>query len=226
MTRSTLYAMGLALTLWSAAATALESDIDAYSAYGTPKYQANFNHFDYVNADAPKGGEIRLTASGSFDSLNPLILSGTPAAGLFKLFDSLLKPADDEPDSAYGLVARAMALSADRSAVTFTLRPEARFNDGTPITAADIVWSFDALKRQGHPYFRLEYAAVKAAETLDEHNVRFTFRVAGDRQLPLVVGQMPILSRAWFAKHRFDKASLVPMGTTGPDRVSAADPGA
>src|SRR3954466_630418 len=99
----------------------IAAGLDGYSAYGTPKYQANFAHFDYVNANAPKGGEIRLTASGSFDSLNPLILSGTPADGLFKLFDSLLKPADDEVGTAYGLVAKSMELSADNRSVTFAM---------------------------------------------------------------------------------------------------------
>jgi microcin C transport system substrate-binding protein len=209
-----------------ALANAAQADgLSAYSAYGTPKYQANFPHFDYVNADAPKGGEIRLTASGSFDSLNPLILSGTPAAGLFKLFDSLLKPADDEVDSAYGLVAKSMELAADMGSVTFALRPEARFNDGTALTASDVVWSFETLKRQGHPYFRLEYAPVASAEALDDHTVRFRFKSAGDRQLPLVVGQMPILSRAWFAKRRFDRPTLEPLLTSGPYRVVAVDPG-
>jgi microcin C transport system substrate-binding protein len=208
-----------------AAHGALADGLSAYSAYGTPKYQANFPHFDYVNANAPKGGEIRLTASGSFDSLNPLILSGTPAAGLFKLFDSLLKPADDEVDSAYGLVAKSMELSADLSAVTFALRPEARFHDGTPLTAHDVVWSFETLKRHGHPYFRLEYAPVAGAEALNDHTVRFRFKTAGDRQLPLVVGHMPILSRAWFAKRRFDRPTLEPLLTSGPYRVAAVDPG-
>lgn len=198
---------------------------DGYSAYGTPKYHADFQHFDYVNADAPKGGEIRLTASGSFDSVNPLILTGTPAAGLFKLFDSLLKSADDEPDSAYGLVAKSMDIAADGGAVTFALRPEARFNDGTPLTASDVVWSFETLKNHGHPYFRLEYAEVASAEALDDHSVRFRFRVSGDRQMPLVVGQMPILSRLFFTKHRFDLATLVPMVTSGPYRIAAIDPG-
>src|SRR3954453_3323143 len=127
--------------------------LDGYSAVGTPKYETNFQHFDYVNANAPKGGEIRLTAAGSFDSLNPLILAGTPAAGLFKLFDSLLKTADDEVGTAYGLVAKSMELSADNRVVTFAMRPEARFNDGTPLTAADVVWSLETLKRHGHPYF-------------------------------------------------------------------------
>jgi microcin C transport system substrate-binding protein len=199
--------------------------LSAYSAYGTPKYRADFQHFDYVNANAPKGGEIRMTASGSFDSLNPLILSGAPAAGLFKLFDSLLKPADDEIDSAYGLVAKSMELSADLGEVTFALRPEARFHDGTPLTAGDVVWSFETLKHKGHPYFRLEYAPVAAAEALDDHTVRFRFKRAGDRQLPLVVGQMPILSRIWFAKRKFDRPSLEAMVTSGPYRIASFEPG-
>ena len=198
--------------------------LDGYSAYGTPKYTTNFQHFDYVNANAPKGGEIRLTASGSFDSLNPLILAGTPADGLFKLFDSLLKPADDEVGTAYGLVAKSMELSADNLSVTFAMHPEARFNDGTPLTASDVVWTFETLKRHGHPYFRLEYAPVASAEALDDHTVRFRLRDP-DRQMPLVVGQMPILSRAWFAKRTFARQSLEPMVTSGPYRVAAVDVG-
>jgi microcin C transport system substrate-binding protein len=137
----------------------------------------------------------------------------------------LLKAADDEVDSAYGLVAKSMEIAADQGSVTFVLRPEARFNDGTKLTASDVVWTFDTLKRQGHPYFRLEYQAVSSAEALDDHTVRFRFREHGDRQLPLVVGRMPILSRAWFAKHRFDQTSLIPMVTSGPYRIAAIDPG-
>src|SRR5262249_267919 len=130
--------------IWSAGAvdaTARAEDIKpvhALTMYGPPKYPATFTHFDYVNPDAPKGGDVRYGRVGSFDSLNPFILKGVPAGGVGMTFDTLMVASDDEPSSWYGLLAETMEMPEDRSWVIFNLRPNARFRDGSPVTAADI----------------------------------------------------------------------------------------
>jgi microcin C transport system substrate-binding protein len=191
------------------------------SLFGDLKYPPGFTHFDYVNPDAPKGGTIKYNAIGTFDSFNPFILKGDPAAGAGLMFDTLMARSDDEPASSYGLVAQSVEVAPDKKSVIYDLRPEARFWDGTPITANDVVWTFDTLKAKGAPPYRLIYADVLKAEALGSHRVRFAFRTATNRQLPLIIGDMPVLSKAYWSKRDFANSSLdIPMGS-GPYRIAS-----
>jgi microcin C transport system substrate-binding protein len=199
--------------------------------HGQPKYPANFTHFSYVNPAAPKGGELRAYGLGTFDSLNPFIIKGvTPAAPgvadvMGMTFDTLMAPAADEPDSEYGLIAESAEVPADRSWVIFNLRKEAHFNDGSPVTADDVVFSFNILRTKGAPFYRAYYHAVTKVEKLDDHKVRFTFAAGNNNELPSILGQLPVLSSAYWQKHPFDQTSLdAPLGS-GPYKVAKVDPG-
>jgi len=195
------------------------------SMYGDLKYQAGFSHFDYANPDAPKGGDVHLSAIGTFDSLNPFILKGVPAAGIGQVFDTLAVESADEPFSEYGLVAETIEIPADRSWVAFTLRQEARFHDGSAVTADDVVWTFDTLKTKGHPFYRSYYARVAKAEAIGDRKVKFTFSAGDNRELPLIVGQLPVLSKKYWSTHDFEKTTLeAPLGN-GPYKVESVDPG-
>ncbi|HEX3175625.1 MAG TPA: extracellular solute-binding protein [Methylomirabilota bacterium] len=195
------------------------------SMYGDLKYGPGFAHFDYVNPRAPKGGTVTLSAIGTFDSLNPFILKGVPAVGLGNVFDTLMVGASDEAFAQYGLVAETVETPSDRSWVAFTLRPQARFHDGTPITVGDVIWTFETLKAKGHPFYRSYYAHVARVESDGPRRVRFTFSGGTNRELPLIVGQMPVLSKAWWSGRDFARTSLeAPLGS-GPYRVAAIDPG-
>ena len=195
------------------------------SLFGDLKYGPDFKHFDYVNPDAPKGGAVKYSAIGTFDTLNPFTLKGVTAAGIGLTFDTLMVSASDEPASAYGLVAESVAVAPDRRSVLYTIRKEARFHDGTPITADDVVWTFDTLKAKGHPRYRLYYAEVVKAEKEGERGVRFTFRSTDNRELPQIVGEMPVLSKAYWSTHDFEKTTLDPPLGSGPYKVETVDPG-
>lgn len=195
------------------------------SMFGDLKYGPDFKQFDYVNPNAPKGGQVKLAAIGSFDSLNPYILKGIPAANLGLTADTLLRSSDDEAFAEYGLIAKSVEIAPDHASVTFILRPEARWHDGTPITVADVIFSFETLKTKGHPTFRAYYADVVAAEKTGEHKVRFRFRNGDNRELPLILGQMAILSKAYYTKVDFEKTTLTPPLANGPYRVESVDPG-
>jgi len=217
-------AAGGAAALALAAAPAV-SVSHGFAMHGDLKYGPGFAHFEYVNPRAPKGGEVRLAAIGTFDSLNPFILKGIPAAGLGEVFDTLTVGAADEPFSQYGLVAETIETPADRSWVAFTLRRGARFHDGSPITADDVVWTFETLKRKGHPFYRAYYRHVLRAEKAGERRVKFVFERGDNRELPLIVGQMPVLSRAYWAGRDFEKTTLEPPLGSGPYRVETVEPG-
>jgi microcin C transport system substrate-binding protein len=196
------------------------------SIYGELKYPPDFTHFDYARPDAPKGGDVKLAAVGTFDSLNPFILKGVPAAGLGLTFQTLLADAEDEASAAYGLVAQSVEVPPDRSWVIFTLRPEARFQDGTPVTADDVIFSFNTVMEKGHPFYHAYYASVLRAEKLGERKVKFVFKVGHNRELPFILGNgLPILSKAYFGTHTFDKTTLQPILGSGPYKVVAVDPG-
>jgi microcin C transport system substrate-binding protein len=195
------------------------------SMYGELKYPPGFAHFAYVDPRAPKGGAVTLSAIGTYDSLNPFILKGVPAAGLGQTFDTLLVGSADEALAEYGLVAETVETPADRSWVAFTLRRQARFHDGSPITVDDVVWTFETLRAHGHPFFRSYYAAVARVEPAGPRRVRFTFRAGVNRELPLIVGQMPVLPKAWWAGREFTRTTLEPLLGSGPYRVEAVDPG-
>ena len=194
--------------------------------HGDLKYGADFRHLDYVNPDAPKGGELRRAVRGTFDNLNPFLIKGVPAHGRHLVFESLLKRTWDEPFSLYGLIAESVEVPDDRSFVTFMLRPEARFHDGRPITVDDVVFSWEILKEKGRPNHRLYYKQVRRIERPDERSIRFVFDAASpDRELPLILGLMPILSKSYYAKVEFKKTTLVPPVGSGPYRIESVDPG-
>ena len=198
----------------------------ALSLYGDVKYPADFTHFDYVNPDAPKGGTVRdFTVGTSFDTFNPFVLKGVPAAGAGLLFDTLTVRAEDEPATAYGLVAQSMEMPKDRTWVLYHLRPEARFNDGSPITADDVLWTFNTLREKGRPLYRVYYGDVTKAEKTDDHSIKFTFKNGENRELAQILGEMPVLSKAYFSSHDFERASLeAPLGS-GPYKLDSYEPG-
>jgi microcin C transport system substrate-binding protein len=173
------------------------------SMHGDLKYGPGFKHFEYANPAATKGGDVRLAAIGTFDNLNPFILRGVAAAGLGGTFDTLMAGSLDEAFSQYGLIAETIEVPADRSWVAFTLRPEARFNDGSPITVEDVIWTLETLKTKGHPFYRSYYKHVLKAEKVGDRKVRFTFDKGDNRELPLIVGQMAVLSKKWWATRDF-----------------------
>ena len=198
------------------------------SAFNELKYPPDFTHFEWVNPNAPKGGRLALVgpvARTTFDSFNGFILKGDPAQGLEFLFDSLMARALDEPDAMYSLVAHSVDLAPDRSAVTFAMRPEAKFADGSALTAADVVFSFETLKTQGHPNIRAQLRDVTGAEALNEHTVRFAFTGPMTRDLPLVVAGLPILSKAYYATRTFDQTTLEPPLGSGPYRIGEFNQG-
>ena len=204
---------------------ALATPSHCFSLYDACKYKADFRHFDYVNPKAPKGGAVKLAEIGSFDNLNPFILKGVKAPGIGELFESLMVQSMDEPQAMYGLVAESIDVAADNGSATFVLRREARWHDGSAITPDDVVFSFETLKSKGDPSFRILYAAVKECVKTGERSVRFDFTDPKIRELPLIVAQMPILSKAYYATHDFEKTTLdAPMGS-GPYTVEKVEQG-
>jgi microcin C transport system substrate-binding protein len=167
------------------------------SLLGDVKYPPDFPHFDYVNPQAPKGGRVRLFATGTFDSLNPFTYKGNPAGLVRTTVDSLTKAAVDEPSSEYGLVAEAVRHPDDHAWVAYRLRPDARFHDGSPITPDDVVWSMTSLKL-ANPQSAFYYKNVEKAEQTGEREVTFVFAVKGNRELPYIVGQLQVLPRRWW----------------------------
>jgi len=209
-------------------AGALAEPRHGLSVFGDLKYPAGFTHFDYVNPDAPKGGRASQIGSGgvtTFDSLNSFILKGDAAQGMELVFDTLMARAQDEPDAVYGLVAETADVAADRMSVTFKLRPEAKFADGTPVTADDAVFSFETIKSKGHPALAMPIQGVVKAEALDPLTVRYTFQGSLVRDLPIAVATLPVLSKAYYTAHDFEKTSLEPPLGSGPYKVGDLKPG-
>lgn len=204
---------------------------NALTLFGTPKYGPDFKHFDYVNVDAPKGGELRLSNEGTFDSFNPLIDKGAPADGMERIYETLLTPSMDEIMTSYGLLAEAISYPDDYSSVSFKLRPEAKWADGEPVTPEDVIFSFDSAKANS---VRLAnyYRHVKSAEKTGEREVTFTFDQKGNRELPEIVGQLSILPKHWWQgkdangnQRDIAKSTLeLPMGS-GPYKVASMQPG-
>jgi microcin C transport system substrate-binding protein len=195
------------------------------SLFGDLKYPPGFDHFDYVNPQAPKGGTMRYSAIGTFDTLNPFVIKGVPAAGLSRIFDTLMVPSQDEPGSVYGLVAESADLAPDRLSVLYMLRQQARFHDGTPMTPEDVIWTFETLRAKGRPEYRSYYADVAKVEKEGERGVRFYFKSAENRELPQIIGQMPVLSKVYWSGRDFEKTTLDPPLGSGPYKIEAVDPG-
>ena len=196
------------------------------SAFGDLKYPAGFARFDYADPDAPVGGTFSTgLGSATFDSLNQFILKGNPAIGLGLTRDSLMTNADDEADSVYALVAKSVEYPADRLWAAFELRQEARFSDGSPITAEDLVFTFETLRDQGHPSYRVLLAAVTGVAAEGPLRVRYDFHPeAPRRDLPMTVAGLSILSKAWYQTHDFTKSTLEAPLSSGPYMVEKAEP--
>ena len=191
----------------------------AIAMHGTPKYDEDFKHFDYVNPTAPKKGILKQASFGSFDTFNPFSIKGNSAPGIGLVFDTLTISSSDEPFTQYGLVAEKIELPKDRSWVAFHINPKARFNDWTPITAEDVVFTFETLKNKGMPQYRYYYAGVDKVLATDKYRVLFTFKEANNRELPLILGQMPVLSKADWEGKDFNSTTLqMPVGS-GPYRM-------
>ncbi|MFC7297161.1 extracellular solute-binding protein [Herminiimonas aquatilis] len=200
----------------------------AFSLYDTPKYPAGFTHFDYVNPDAPKGGELFLAnpdRRSSFDKFNPYSLKGVAAAGASNLmFETLAVSSGDEVATMYGLLADDMVLAPDRLAMTFHINQKARFNNGDPVLAADVKYSFDTLMEKGAPQFKSIFSEVKRCVVVDERTVRFEFKSL-NHELPLIVGSVPVFSRKWAAGTAFDQIQLTPPIVSGPYLIDRYDTG-
>ena len=203
----------------------------ALSLVGDVRFPADFKNFDWVNPDAPKGGVVRLWTLGSYDSLNSFSIKGRPAAGIATIYDSLMAGSPDEPSAEYCLVCEWVSYPDDFSSATFSLRANARFNDGKPITPEDVIFSLDALKK-ANPRQAAYYKNVVKAEKSGEREVTFTFDQKGNRELPTIMGQLNILPKHyWEAKNAngeprdLDKSSLeIPVGS-GPYKIKAFEPG-
>ena len=222
--------LGLAFLTHSAVAIAGECGAsgEVFSAHGiamhgSPKYPTEFKHLDYVNPAAPKGGTLRTGARGSFDSFNAWISKGSAAST--GATETLLGEVEDEPFSRYGLIAESLEWPADRSWVIFTLRQEARWHDGQPITPDDVVWTFETLTSKGAPQYRFMYREVQQVEKLDERRVKFSFAASTNRELPLIMGAMPILPKHYWQEHDFEKTTLDPPLGSGPYRVKRFEAG-
>jgi microcin C transport system substrate-binding protein len=192
------------------------------SAFGDLKYPADFTHFGWVNPDAPKGGRIATIGTGAlttFDSFNSFILKGDAAQGLELLFDTLMTRATDEPDAVYGLVAGSAELATDGKSVSFRLRPEAKFADGSPLTSDDVVFTFTTLKQKGHPSYRVLLRDVVEVQAPDPATVRYLFTGTQIRDLPLTVASLPILSKAYYATRDFEQTTLDPPLGSGPYKL-------
>src|ERR1041385_5326609 len=152
-------ALGVILSI-AAVGAALAAASNGLSLFGELKYGPDFKNFEYANPNAPKGGTMKFSAIGTFDTLNPYVVKGVPAAGIGQIFDTLTVASQDEPGSEYGLVAETIDLAGDKLSVLYTLRKEARFHDGSPMTPEDVVWTFETLRTKGHPSYRSYYGDV------------------------------------------------------------------
>lgn len=193
--------------------------------HGEPALPPDFTHLPYVNPDAPKGGQLRLAMVGSFDSTNQFIVKGTPDIRVRTyVVESLLARNWDEPFSLYGLLAESIEVSDDRQTFTFRLRPEAKFSDGSPVTAQDVVFSLETLRDKGRPNFRNSYSKITRVETPDDRTITF-HQESGDRELPLIVGLMPVLSKAYWEGKTFDASGTDPIIGSGPYVIGTVKPG-
>lgn len=215
-------ALALAL-IFGAAEASTPQPVHGIAIHGEPKYGADFTHFDYVNPNAPKGGSIRLAMQGTFDSFHPFIAKGN--SGPSSDIETLLTSSADEPFTAYGLIAESLEVPEDRSWAIFNLRPEARWHDGEPITVDDVIWSFNILTTKGHPSYRFFYKSVASVEKLGPRRVKFIFDERNNRELPLIVGDLPILPKHYWEQRNFERTTLDPPLGSGPYRIADFEPG-
>ena len=216
---------GPALAALPASAQAVPRRTHALSLLDAPALPADFPHWPWVNPDAPKGGEVTRTALGSYDSFNAYILRGTAAVGTAELYDTLMRPSSDEASTSYAHLAAVVELPADGMGVTFELREGAKWHDGRPITAADVAWTFAALRQHGRPFYRAYWADVEEVTTEGERRVSFRFRSNQNRELAFILGEMPVLPRHWWEGRDFSRPLLEPPLGSGPYRIERFEAG-
>jgi peptide/nickel transport system substrate-binding protein len=217
----------MGLLLGAAASPAAAESGTAIAMHGAPALPADFAHMPYANPDAPKGGRLAWGLLGTFDSLNPMVVRGLAVQQIRGfVVESLMARGNDEPFTLYGLLAKSIETDDDRTYVTFRLDPLARFSDGQPVLAEDVLFSWALLRDKGRPNHRLYYAKVAKAEALDQHAVRFDLGGANDRELPLILGLMPILPKHAVDVATFEETSMTAPVGSGPYRVTAVKPGA
>ncbi len=209
----------------AAGAAAQTTRAHGIAMHGDLKYPATFRAFAYVNPAAPKGGIVRLDAIGSFDSFNGFIIKGQPAISLGLIYDSLMVSSLDEPFSEYCLLCETVEVPGDRSWVAFTLRANAKWHDGQPVTVDDVIWTFNTLRDKGDPFYRFYYANVAKVERTGERSVKFTFERGENRELPLIIGQLPVLPKHYWADRDFESTTLEPPLGSGPYRIDSFEPG-
>lgn len=193
--------------------------------HGEPKYGPKDTHLDYVNPDAPKGGTLKQAEIGTFDTLNPFSIKGKSAKGLTLVYDRLMGRVWDEPFTMYPLIAESYDMPEDRSAITFHIDPKARFHDGSPVTAEDVIFSFETLRDFGRPNMRRIYRLVTSVEKGGPRSVHFTFGDGYDRETALILSMMPVLSHAYWKGREFDSTTLETPLLNGPYRISSIEPG-
>ncbi|MGI9509250.1 MAG: extracellular solute-binding protein [Geminicoccaceae bacterium] len=219
-------AMSLAFTSIASVHAADEVlPVHGIAMHGDLAYPTDFEHFAYTNPDAPKGGVLTLDALGSYDSFNPYIIKGDSASGLGLIYETLTTRSLDEPFSEYGLLAESIEMPEDRSWVAFTLREDARWHDGKPVSVEDVIWSLETLKEKGAPFYRFYYQNVVKAEADGERRVKMTFDGTVNRELPLIVGQLPVLPKHYYEDREFDQTTLKPPLGSGPYKIKSFEPG-
>ena len=228
---SMIVAAGLVIALLTAAQAQTAGEASrilvshAIAMNGEPKYSPDFTHFDYVNPKAPKQGLLRQDAIGTFDSLNMFVAKGNQAGGIGLIYDTLMVGSDDEPFTQYGLVAEKIEYPVDRSWVIFHINPKARFHDGIPVKASDVVFTFNMLIKKGSPLYARYYADVHKADALDDRRVKFSFRGKPNRELPLILGQLRVLPEHYWNDRDFGLTTLDPPLGSGPYKVASLKPG-
>jgi len=214
-------AFSVAVLLVSQSAAAASS----LALYGEPKYKPGFDHFEYVNPNAPKGGTIKLAYSAPFDSTNPFILKGIAAPGIGNyLYQSLMAQSYDEPQSFYPLIAKDIVMSGDEKTFTLTLDERAKWHDGSPITSEDVVFTLNALKEKGHPQYRVLYKPI-SVKALGTRRVEFTIEGTPQREQRLLIASLPVLPKKYFDETPFEKTTLKPPLGSGPYKIASIDPG-
>ncbi len=197
----------------------------AIAMHGEPKYQKNFKHLEYVNPNAYKGGKVTFSSIGSYDSFNPFILKGTSADGIGNLFETLTTSSSDEAFTEYGLIAETIEWPEDRSWVAFKLRDNAKWHDGKKISVDDVIWTFNILMEKGHPFYKYYYADVDKVIKENKSKVRFIFKNNTNLELPLIVGQLPVLPKHYWENVNFEETTLeIPIGS-GPYKIKSFDAG-
>ena len=221
--------------VWAAPSLAIErgKPVHALAMYGQPKHGPDFKHFDFVNPDAPKGGTLRMSALGTFDSFNAFGVKGTPAGGInnmgnasyFYFIEPLMARASNEAYTSYCLICETTEIAADSSWQDFIIRPSARFHDGSAVTADDVVFSFETLIKKGGPQYKFYWGDVARAEKLSARKVRFWYKTTQNAELPMIMGELPILSKAFWSKHDLAATTLDVPNSTGPYRIARFEAG-